>query len=74
MYNFHGIYRYSQKWGTNWRAVVAFFIGCIPPLPGFIDNIVEAGGSKTSVSAGGQHLYVLLSILFFSSIMILHAD
>ncbi|KAB5511597.1 hypothetical protein GE09DRAFT_1269843 [Coniochaeta sp. 2T2.1] len=40
MYNFHGIYRYSPKLATNWRAVVAFFIGCIPPLPGFVDNIV----------------------------------
>ena len=56
MYNFHGIYRYSQKWGTNWRAVAAFFIGCIPPLPGFVDNIVKAGGSTTSVSTEGQHL------------------
>uniref|UniRef100_A0A0D2XTT1 Uracil permease n=1 Tax=Fusarium oxysporum (strain Fo5176) TaxID=660025 RepID=A0A0D2XTT1_FUSOF len=67
MYNFHGIYRYSQKWGTNWRAVVAFFIGCIPPLPGFIDNIVEAGGSKTSVSAGGQHLFYIGYIYSFLS-------
>merc|ERR1711964_905292 len=28
MYNFHGMYRYSPKYATNWRAVVAFFIGC----------------------------------------------
>lgn len=56
MYDFHGIYRYSQKWGTNWRAVAAFLIGCIPPLPGFIDNIVRAGSSYTDVSLGGQHL------------------
>ncbi|KIW05845.1 hypothetical protein, variant [Verruconis gallopava] len=57
MYNFHGMYRYSPKFASNWRAVVAFFIGCIPPLPGFVDNIVRAGGSKTSVSLGGQHLF-----------------
>jgi nucleobase:cation symporter-1, NCS1 family len=57
MYNFHGIYRYSPKFGSNWRAVVAFFIGCIPPLPGFVDNIVQAGMGKTSVSIGGQHLF-----------------
>jgi hypothetical protein len=56
MYNFHGIYRYSPRYGSNWRAVTAFFIGCIPPLPGFVNNIVEAGNGKTSVSAGGQHL------------------
>ncbi|KAF2210985.1 hypothetical protein CERZMDRAFT_44015 [Cercospora zeae-maydis SCOH1-5] len=57
MYNFHGIYRYSPKLGTNWRAVVAFFIGCIPPLPGFADNIQRAGGGRTGVSIGGQHLF-----------------
>ena len=56
MYNFHGIYRYSPRYGSNWRAVTAFVIGCIPPLPGFIDNIVAAGNETTSVSLGGQHL------------------
>ncbi|KAG0650443.1 putative permease [Hyphodiscus hymeniophilus] len=57
MYNFHGIYRYSPRYATNWRAVVAFFIGCAPPLPGFVNNIVVAGNGKTSVSLGGQHLF-----------------
>jgi len=59
MYNFHGMYRYHPKTASNWRAVTAFFIGCIPPLPGFINNIVVAGGNgaKTSVSIGGQNLY-----------------
>ncbi|CZR41770.1 hypothetical protein LB506_003811 [Fusarium annulatum] len=67
MYDFHGIYRYSQKWGTNWRAVVAFFIGCTPPLPGFIDNIVQAGGGHTGVSLGGQHLFYIGYIYSFLS-------
>ena len=58
MYNFHGMYRYSPRYASNWRAVVAFFIGCIPPLPGFVNNIVVAGNPKsvTGVSLGGQHL------------------
>ena len=56
MYDFQGMYRYSQKFGSNWRAVVAFFIGCVPPLPGFVNNIQVAGGGHTSVSKGGQHL------------------
>jgi len=56
MYDFHGIYRYSPKFGTNWRAVIAFFIGCTPALPGFVDNIQQAGGQKTGVTIGGQHL------------------
>ncbi|OAL34318.1 hypothetical protein AYO20_06371 [Fonsecaea nubica] len=59
MYNFHGIYRYSPKFATNWRAVVAFFIGCTPPLPGFVNNIVVAGHGTTSVSLGGQHLFAI---------------
>jgi NCS1 family nucleobase:cation symporter-1 len=56
MYDFHGMYRYSPKFASNWRAVVAFFIGCIPPLPGFVNNIVAAGHGTTGVSEGGQHL------------------
>jgi len=39
LYNFHGIYRYSPKFATNWRAVVALIIGFAPPLAGFINNI-----------------------------------
>ncbi|RMD44032.1 hypothetical protein DV735_g1070, partial [Chaetothyriales sp. CBS 134920] len=65
MYNFNGIYRYSQRFGTNWRAVVAFFIGCIPPLPGFVDNIKAAGNEKTSVSVGGQNLFAIGYIYSF---------
>ncbi|TID18465.1 hypothetical protein E6O75_ATG06541 [Venturia nashicola] len=56
MYNFNGIYKYG-KFGTNWRAFLAFWIGCIPPLPGFVDNIVVSGKETTSVSLGGQRLF-----------------
>ncbi|KIX97110.1 uncharacterized protein Z520_07224 [Fonsecaea multimorphosa CBS 102226] len=65
MYNFHGIYRYSPRFATNWRAVAAFFIGCTPPLPGFVNNIVVAGNGKTSVSLGGQHLFAIGYIYSF---------
>ncbi|KAK7181961.1 hypothetical protein DPSP01_006195 [Paraphaeosphaeria sporulosa] len=65
MYYFHGIYRYSPKFASNWRAVVAFFIGCIPPLPGFVNNIVVAGHGTTSVSLGGQHLFAIGYIYSF---------
>ncbi|KAK9246677.1 permease for cytosine/purines, uracil, thiamine, allantoin-domain-containing protein [Lipomyces tetrasporus] len=54
LYNEHGIYRYN-KWGTNWRAFVAFFIGWVPLLPGFIPTV----NSSIKVSAGIQHLYDL---------------
>ena len=58
MYWFHGIYRYQPKIATNWRAVAAFFIGCVPPLPGFVNNIIVAGNGNPTpvVSIGGQHL------------------
>lgn len=56
LYDFHGRYRYHPKFATNWRSLVAFFIGCVPPLPGFVNNIVAAGNGKTGVSLGGQHL------------------
>lgn len=56
MYNFHGIYRYSRRYASNWRAIAAFFIGCIPALPGFVNSIVAAGNGETSVSTGGQRL------------------
>lgn len=56
MYNFHGIYRYSPKYATNWRAVIAFLLGTIPPLPGFVNNIEVAGDETTGISLGGQNL------------------
>ncbi|KXT01467.1 hypothetical protein AC578_9556 [Pseudocercospora eumusae] len=65
MYNFHGVYRYHPKFASNWRAVLAFFIGCIPPLPGFINNIVKAGEGSTGVSIGGQHLFAIGYIYSF---------
>ncbi|KAL6249940.1 hypothetical protein RBB50_002241 [Rhinocladiella similis] len=65
MYQFHGIYRYSPKFATNWRALAAFIIGCIPPLPGFVNNIVVAGHGTTSVSLGGQRLFAIGYIYSF---------
>lgn len=59
------MYRYSPKLGSNWRAVMAFVIGCLPPLPGFVDNIQQAGGATTSVSIGGQHLFAIGYIYSF---------
>ncbi|KAK7203300.1 permease for cytosine/purines, uracil, thiamine, allantoin-domain-containing protein [Myxozyma melibiosi] len=38
LYNPHGIYRYN-KYGTNWRSFVAFFIGWVPLLPGFLPKV-----------------------------------
>ncbi|KAK9446408.1 permease for cytosine/purines, uracil, thiamine, allantoin-domain-containing protein [Limtongia smithiae] len=54
LYNKNGIYRYN-KWGTNWRAFVAFFCGWVPLLPGLI-NVLN---SNISLNVGMQHLYDL---------------
>lgn len=40
LYQPHGIYRYTG--GVNWRAIVAFFVGVIPNMPGFIHSINPA--------------------------------
>lgn len=53
MYRFDGIYRYSPKFGTNWRAVVALVVGFLPPLPGFANSIDQG---KLGVSLEGQHM------------------
>lgn len=67
MYDLHGMYRYQPKLATNWRAVAAFFIGCVPPLPGFVNNIVVAGKGTTGVSLGGQHLFAIGYIYSFAA-------
>ncbi|KAK2811748.1 hypothetical protein FQN50_001786 [Emmonsiellopsis sp. PD_5] len=38
MYRPQGIYGY-ERWGTNWRAVVAFVVGFGPLLPGFARSV-----------------------------------
>jgi len=53
MYRFDGIYRYSPKYATNWRSVVALIVGFAPPLPGFVDSIDQG---QTGVALAGQHM------------------
>ena len=67
MYDFHGIYRYSAKYATNWRAIAALAVGFAPPLPGFISNIVisQQVDPKPIVAAGGQHLFAIGYIYSF---------
>jgi len=38
MYRPEGIYKYN-KYGTNWRAAVSFFVGFVPLLPGFAKSV-----------------------------------
>ncbi|KAI1338686.1 permease for cytosine/purines, uracil, thiamine, allantoin-domain-containing protein [Xylariaceae sp. FL0016] len=52
MYRPEGIYAY-ERWGTNWRAAVAFVVAFVPLLPGF-SKAVTAG---VRVSEGASHIY-----------------
>ncbi|KAK9371658.1 permease for cytosine/purines, uracil, thiamine, allantoin-domain-containing protein [Lipomyces chichibuensis] len=54
LYKPNGIYRYN-KWGVNWRAVVAFSCGWVPLLPGFINAI----NPNIKVGTGMVRLYYL---------------
>jgi nucleobase:cation symporter-1, NCS1 family len=67
MYDFQGIYRYSAKYATNWRAVVALVLGFVPPLPGFIDNINSSTQTVKHhiITAGGQHVFAIGYIYSF---------
>lgn len=38
MYHPQGIYAYN-KWGTNWRAAIAFLVGFAPLLPGSANSV-----------------------------------
>lgn len=49
----NGRYRYN-RWGTNWRAAVAWCIGWVPLTPG-----LAAATSSSSISAGAKHIYSL---------------
>ncbi|KAK9322189.1 permease for cytosine/purines, uracil, thiamine, allantoin-domain-containing protein [Lipomyces orientalis] len=54
LYNKNGIYRYN-RWGINWRAFIAFFVGWVPLFPGFLPNV----NKSISVATGMVHLYYL---------------
>ncbi|KAK9466119.1 permease for cytosine/purines, uracil, thiamine, allantoin-domain-containing protein [Lipomyces arxii] len=54
LYKPHGIYSYN-KYGTNWRAVLAFTIGWVPLLPGFINAI----NPNIAVPTGVKRLYYM---------------
>ncbi|KAH9877738.1 hypothetical protein J1614_002955 [Plenodomus biglobosus] len=64
MYDFHGMYRYSSKYATNWRSVVALMMGFLPPLPGFINSVSL---NTISIASGGKHLFAIGYIYSFTA-------
>ncbi|KAH3899929.1 uridine permease SCDLUD_004245 [Saccharomycodes ludwigii] len=47
------LYMYGNKYGTNWRAVVAYILGIVPNFPGFI------GSLGPTVPIGAMRVYYL---------------
>ncbi|SCV99673.1 LAFE_0A08372g1_1 [Lachancea fermentati] len=47
-------YMYGNRYGTNWRALVAYILGMVPNFPGFIASV--GGGT---VPEGAMHLFRL---------------
>jgi nucleobase:cation symporter-1, NCS1 family len=67
MYRPDGIYAY-EKWGTNWRAAVAFVVGFAPLLPGF----AQAVNPTVSVSNGAANIYAIGYLYAFLSSSVLY--
>ncbi|KAK0480875.1 permease for cytosine/purines, uracil, thiamine, allantoin-domain-containing protein [Armillaria novae-zelandiae] len=53
LYDPKGIYSYGNVYGVNWRAVLAMFLGFVPPLPGLINTI----NTTIPVATGAIHLF-----------------
>lgn len=47
-------YMFGSRYGTNWRAVVAYLLGMVPNFPGFIASV--GGGT---VPVGAMHVFRL---------------
>lgn len=66
MYRPDAMYAY-ERWGTNWRAAVAYAVGFVPVLPGF----AAALSPGSAISAGASHLYAIgYAYGFFSSMAV----
>ncbi|KAI1615499.1 permease for cytosine/purines, uracil, thiamine, allantoin-domain-containing protein [Exophiala viscosa] len=61
LYRLKGQSIYWYNYGVNWRAVVAWLVGVMPHIPGFL-NVVRP---SITVSSGAKHIYYLCSITSF---------
>ncbi|KAF2826605.1 uracil permease [Ophiobolus disseminans] len=65
LYQPYGIYKYTG--GVNWRAVVAFIVGVVPNLPGFIQSInpnIDVGVGARPYSFGWLLGFVATSLVY----------
>ncbi|KAH8666807.1 cytosine-purine permease [Xylariales sp. PMI_506] len=67
MYRPDGIYAY-EKWGTNWRAALAFTVGFAPLLPGFANavntSIIVGDGAVNLYNLGYFYSFIISSVLY----------
>jgi NCS1 family nucleobase:cation symporter-1 len=66
LYNPDG--RYSYKYGTNWRAVLAMLIAVLPNLPGLAKSI----NANTKITTGAEHLYTFDWLYGFVSSVVIY--
>ncbi|KAH8732015.1 uracil permease [Phaeosphaeriaceae sp. PMI808] len=65
LYQPNSIYRYTV--GVNWRAIVAFIVGVVPNLPGFIQSInpkIDAGVGARPYAFGWMLGFVATSLVY----------
>ncbi|CAJ2505753.1 Uu.00g131470.m01.CDS01 [Anthostomella pinea] len=67
MYRPDGIYAY-EKWGTNWRAAVAFVVAFTPLLPGFAKAVTPS----IEVSDGASNIYAIGYFFAFLSSSVIY--
>ncbi|GCE99671.1 uracil permease [Zygosaccharomyces mellis] len=49
-------YMYGNKWGINWRALVAYIVSIAPNLPGFVGTV---GAPQITIGVGALRIYYL---------------
>ncbi len=69
LYRAHGRYRYN-KYGTNWRAVVAFLVSVVPNLPGMAASV---NPDLASQIGGAQKLYYMFYFWGYSSAFVVYS-
>jgi NCS1 family nucleobase:cation symporter-1 len=63
LYRSHGRYRYN-KYGTNWRALIAFLISVVPNIPGLA---AATNPSLQGKIGGAEKIYDMFYLWGFSS-------
>ncbi|KAI1339803.1 cytosine-purine permease [Xylariaceae sp. FL0016] len=60
LYDPNGRYRYNSL-GTNWRAVIAWFVGWVP----LVSGLAAATNSYVTISSGGEHIFTIFTAMSY---------